>query len=150
MLRHIAKTLLVVNITMFTPSVQAQNIAIETLPPIDDRVEQNSDAQQRIQHDQAEQGIITIIRGLDKINGHTQDVEMRSGTSAKVFGVLVTVQECRYPKDNPTGDAYAFLNIRDPKNGDVIFNGWMVASSPALNALDHRRYDIWVLRCKSS
>ncbi|MGB0800115.1 MAG: DUF2155 domain-containing protein, partial [Planktomarina sp.] len=28
--------------------------------------------------------------------------------------------------------------------------GWMVASSPALNALEHPRYDIWVLRCKTS
>ncbi|MEZ5716636.1 MAG: DUF2155 domain-containing protein [Paracoccaceae bacterium] len=30
---------------------------------------------------------------------------------------------------------------------DPIFTGWMVASSPALNAMDHRRYDVWVLRC---
>ncbi|MGB1970407.1 MAG: DUF2155 domain-containing protein, partial [Paracoccaceae bacterium] len=30
------------------------------------------------------------------------------------------------------------------------FMGWMVASSPALNPLDHRRYDVWVLRCAMS
>jgi len=23
----------------------------------------------------------------------------------------------------------------------------MIASSPALNALDHPRYDVWVMRC---
>jgi len=28
-----------------------------------------------------------------------------------------------------------------------VFKGWMIASSPALNALDHPRYDVWVLRC---
>jgi hypothetical protein len=26
----------------------------------------------------------------------------------------------------------------------------MVASSPALSALDHPRYDVWVMRCSSS
>ena len=29
----------------------------------------------------------------------------------------------------------------------TIFSGWMLASSPALNALEHPRYDVWVLRC---
>ena len=31
-----------------------------------------------------------------------------------------------------------------------IFKGWMFASSPALSALDHPRYDVWVLSCSSS
>ena len=31
-----------------------------------------------------------------------------------------------------------------------IFSGWMFASSPALSALDHPVYDIWVLECKSN
>ena len=30
-----------------------------------------------------------------------------------------------------------------------VFSGWMIASSPALNALDHARYDVWVMRCKT-
>jgi len=29
------------------------------------------------------------------------------------------------------------------------FDGWMIASAPALNALDHARYDVWVMRCKT-
>ena len=28
-----------------------------------------------------------------------------------------------------------------------LFSGWMLASSPALSALDHPRYDVWVLSC---
>ena len=40
--------------------------------------------------------------------------------------------------------------IEDPLYTEVAFSGWMVASSPALNALDHSRYDIWVLRCMTS
>ncbi len=91
-----------------------------------------------------------VVRGLDKVNGHTVDANIPSGGSAELFGLLVTLSECRYPADNPTGDAYAFLTIRDPDSGAVQFEGWMIASSPALSALDHSRYDIWVLRCSNS
>ena len=95
-------------------------------------------------------GSAAVLRGLDKVNGRTADAEVAIGGSTELLGLLVTVVDCRYPADNPTGDAYAFLTIRDPNNGAVEFEGWMIASSPALSALDHSRYDIWVLRCNSA
>jgi len=33
--------------------------------------------------------------------------------------------------------------------GMNIFRGWMFASSPALNALEHPVYDVWVIDCKT-
>lgn len=33
--------------------------------------------------------------------------------------------------------------------GDNIFRGWMFASSPALNPLEHPVYDVWVIDCKT-
>ncbi|VVT06832.1 conserved exported hypothetical protein [Roseovarius sp. EC-HK134] len=89
-----------------------------------------------------------LLRGLDKINGSAQDLELANGQSG-VFGSLdVVLGECRYPQDDPAADAYAYLTISEQAGGAVIFSGWMLASSPALNALEHPRYDIWVLRCK--
>ena len=32
---------------------------------------------------------------------------------------------------------------------DMIFSGWMFASSPALSALQHPVYDVWVIDCKT-
>jgi hypothetical protein len=98
----------------------------------------------------AERGNSAVLRGLDKVNGHNMDVEIPVGGTAEVFGLIVTLTECRYPVANPTGDAFAYLTVRDPLNGEVFFEGWMIASSPALSALDHSRYDVWVMRCKSS
>ncbi|OED50010.1 hypothetical protein AB838_04040 [Rhodobacteraceae bacterium (ex Bugula neritina AB1)] len=100
--------------------------------------------------EQAEQGTAAVLRALDKVNGHSLDAEVAIGASAEMFGLLVTVSDCRFPAENPTGDAYAYLSVRDPKNGAEHFQGWMIASSPALNALDHSRYDVWVIRCSSS
>ncbi len=40
--------------------------------------------------------------------------------------------------------------IDGPKaEGINIFRGWMFASTPALNALEHPVYDVWVISCKT-
>lgn len=100
--------------------------------------------------DFASSGTGAEIRALDKVNGRTVDIEVPTGRAARVFGLVVEMAECRYPADNPTGDAYAFLVVREDNSRDALFAGWMIASSPALNALDHSRYDVWVLRCMTS
>jgi hypothetical protein len=100
--------------------------------------------------DQAESGSGAVLRGLDKVNGQTVDVELPKGGRGAVFGLDVTLADCRYPADNPTGDAYAYLTIREEAKTDIWFEGWMIASAPALSALDHSRYDVWVLRCITS
>lgn len=98
----------------------------------------------------AASGSAALMRGLDKVNGRTVDVEVPVGGTAEILGLMVTLGECRYPADNPTGDAYAYVTVRSPQDAQVHFEGWMIASSPALNALDHNRYDVWVIRCKSN
>lgn len=94
-------------------------------------------------------GLGAVLRGLDRVNGETREVDLANGAGAELFGLLVTLQECRYPINNPTGDAYAFLRVQDAESGADFFEGWMIASAPALNALDHNRYDVWVLRCNT-
>ncbi|NRA29139.1 MAG: DUF2155 domain-containing protein [Parvularculaceae bacterium] len=31
--------------------------------------------------------------------------------------------------------------------GEAIFKGWMFASSPSINAMEHPTYDVWVINC---
>ncbi len=87
-----------------------------------------------------------VLRGLDKQSGQTTDLTIRNGESA-AFGTLsVAVSACRHPSGNAAADAYAHVTITDA-TGATLFSGWMVASSPALSAMDHPRYDVWVDRC---
>lgn len=88
-----------------------------------------------------------VLRGLDKINGNLTDFELQNGEIAELGRLTIQLNECRYPTDNPSGDAFAHLVIRNKVADVSVFEGWMVASSPALSALDHARYDVWVLRC---
>jgi len=90
-----------------------------------------------------------MLKGLDKVSGVVTDLDLAKGETASVGRIEVTLSDCRYPEDN-TGEGYAWLTIRDPARDAVIFEGWMVASSPALNALDHPRYDVWVIRCTTA
>lgn len=88
-----------------------------------------------------------ILRWLDKLTGETADIELPLGQEALSGRLTIRLDSCRYPTDNPASDAEAHLTIRDNGVPDPVFEGWMVASSPALSALDHPRYDVWVLRC---
>lgn len=100
------------------------------------------------------EGVVTgtgaVLRGLDKVNAQFQDIEILNGSSVRFERLVIDLGECRYPEGNPAGDAFAFLTIREDGAPDPVFQGWMLASAPALNALDHSRYDVWVLRCKIS
>ena len=87
------------------------------------------------------------MRFLDKLTGAVVDLDMASGQSATLGRLTIQMNECRYPADNQTAEALASITVIDTGSPDPVFNGWMVASSPALSALDHPRYDVWVLRC---
>ena len=91
-----------------------------------------------------------LLRGLDKLSGAVVDIDLAPGDTGAFGRLQVTLGECRYPEDNPSGDAFAYLVIRTSGDEVPVFQGWMIASSPALNAMDHPRYDVWVLRCKIS
>lgn len=100
--------------------------------------------------DGAVSGTGAVLRALDKVNGKAIDVEIFSGGGRAVFGLEVDLADCRYPADNASGEAFAYLTIREEAGAEPSFEGWMIASAPALNALDHARYDLWVLRCITS
>ena len=90
-----------------------------------------------------------MLRGLDRMNGQLVDIQLASGDTASLGPLTVSLQECRFPSGNPSGDAFARIQVSG-SDGTAVFSGWMLASSPALNAMDHPRYDLWVLRCTSS
>jgi hypothetical protein len=87
------------------------------------------------------------LRLLDKLTGTVTDITLADDSSQKFGRLTVQLDGCRYNPDNPSAEAFAHLTILDENKTDPVFNGWMTASSPALSALDHPRYDVWVLRC---
>ncbi|MCK4861846.1 MAG: DUF2155 domain-containing protein [Rhodobacteraceae bacterium] len=91
-----------------------------------------------------------LLRGLDRINGTAQDIVIAVSETVTYERLEVTLLACRYPRGDINSDAFAQLVISDVREEVPRFIGWMFASSPALSALDHPRYDVWVLSCQSS
>ncbi len=91
-----------------------------------------------------------LIRGLDKVAGATTDLALAEGGTGRIGRLSITLGQCRYPAADPASNAYAWLSITDDfvATGPV-FEGWMIAAAPALNALDHSRYDVWLIRCSN-
>ncbi|HBB83324.1 MAG TPA: DUF2155 domain-containing protein [Sulfitobacter sp.] len=91
-----------------------------------------------------------VLRALDKISGNTIDLEITRGDSQSLGNLQITMVDCRYPVGDPAANAYAALEITENDSADPLYSGWMIASAPALHALEHFRYDIWVIRCSTS
>lgn len=91
-----------------------------------------------------------VLRALDKVSGASKDYEVTRGQTIKIGNLEVQMNDCRFPSGNPAGDAFAELEINEVGSETKMFLGWMIASAPALSALEHPRYDIWVIRCTTS
>ncbi len=88
-----------------------------------------------------------VIRWLDRVSGTSGDLELARGQAGQTGRLTILLDECRYPADGAPTDAFAHLTVTDALLQGPVFSGWMLASSPALSAMDHSRYDVWVLRC---
>ena len=91
-----------------------------------------------------------VIRALDKLTGRVDDLSLLNGASQQFGRITVRLRECRYPEGDLAGNAFAFVTVDEIGRTSPVFEGWIIASSPALSAMDHPRYDIWALRCTTS
>ena len=97
-----------------------------------------------------------VIRGLDKSTGHAQDYSLTIGRPARIGSLEVIARSCwkAAPEDAP--EVKIFVDVYDhppAREGEEsprqpIFHGWLFASSPGLNGLDHPVYDIWAIDCR--
>ncbi len=115
------------------------------------------------------------LRALDKITGNSRDLSAKVGDSLTFGRLRVTVRACYQADPRETPESAAFLEVRSttptekqpvadkPGNTStmnrgpqpigpdgLLFSGWMYASSPGLNALEHPTYDAWVISCSAS
>jgi hypothetical protein len=91
-----------------------------------------------------------ILQGLDKVTARITKLNVGVGRGVRFGSLLITVRACdkRPPEELP--EVTAFVEIIDDKPGEApekLFSGFMFASSPALSAMEHPVYDVWVIDC---
>ncbi len=92
-----------------------------------------------------------ILQGLDKTTARVSTIEAPLDQPAR-FGTLeIVARACHKKPPTETPESAAFLEIVDvrPDSPSIqVFTGWMFASSPAVSAMEHPVYDIWVTDCR--
>ncbi|HEU0070757.1 MAG TPA: DUF2155 domain-containing protein [Alphaproteobacteria bacterium] len=96
------------------------------------------------------EGSGALMQGLDKVTARISSFEAPIGAEVK-FGTLdVVVRRCVKAPPEESPESAAFVEIKELRPEEaprVLFSGWMFASSPALSALEHPVYDVWVKDC---
>jgi len=108
------------------------------------------------------------LRALDKITGRSTDIVVKIGQPARFGALTIDLRACFQTPPEEVPESAAFLRISSARPltdeaagaggggaaggpaeavSPVVFSGWMYASSPGLNALEHPVYDVWVIRC---
>jgi len=97
---------------------------------------------------------VATFAGLDKITGRITRFDVYIDETV-LFGALeITPRACyNRPASDTLQRTSAFLEVNQMSldgTSERIFTGWMFADSPALNAVDHAVYDVWLIECKTS
>ena len=98
-----------------------------------------------------------IVRGLDKHTGHARDYALPIGRAVRIGTLEVIARACAKSAPEEAPEVRIYVEVYDhpppvqnqPPQRTEIFHGWLFASSPGLNAVQHPVYDLWAIDCRS-
>jgi hypothetical protein len=96
---------------------------------------------------------VAAFSGLDKITGRITKFDVYVNETVQFGALQITPRACYTRPATETQRTSVFLEVDQVslKGGTQrVFTGWMFADSPALNAIDHSVYDIWLVDCRQS
>jgi hypothetical protein len=92
-----------------------------------------------------------VFSGLDKITGRIFPFEAAVDETVQFGALQVTPRACYTRPPTESQNTTGFVQVDEiTLDGKMrrIFNGWMFAASPGLNAVEHAIYDVWLVDCK--
>ena len=96
---------------------------------------------------------VVKLQAIDKSTARTVTFQAKVGSTIQYGSLFIKIQACRKSPPLEKPESASFLQVWEVPIGkeksEWIFSGWMFASSPALSAMDHAVYDVWVLDCLS-
>lgn len=98
---------------------------------------------------------VALLQGLDKVTARVSPLQAPLGEPIRFGRLQITARACRETPPTEPPESAAFLEIWElpPASEEAadpiqLFSGWMFASSPAVSALAHPVYDLWVVDCE--
>ena len=93
------------------------------------------------------------LRALDKITGRASVLMAPLNMPVKFATLTIVARSCYSTTGSETPETSAFLQIDDNRPDRMErreFSGWMYASSPGQNGMQHPLYDVWAIKCKTN
>jgi len=94
-----------------------------------------------------------VLQGLDKLVARVTEIEAPMDKEVRLGTLKIVVRQCVMSPPEAPPESSAFLEVteqRPDEEARKVFSGWMFASSPALSALEHPIYDVWVVACSTT
>lgn len=96
---------------------------------------------------------VAVFSGLDKITGRIIQFDVYINETVQFGALQVTPKVCYTRPPTEPQQTTGFIEVDEitlERKVRRIFTGWMFASSPGLNAVEHGVYDVWLVDCKQS
>jgi len=103
---------------------------------------------------------VAVLQAIDKVTAETLRFKAEIGKPVRYKNLVFTVKACeRAASDEAQDDSMVYLTIySQPRAASgkptpparQAFRGWMYASSPGLNPLEHPLYDAWLITCTTA
>ena len=94
---------------------------------------------------------IVVLQGLNKITARISTFEAPVGETVGFGSLVIVTRVChKTPPEEPPENT-VFLEIAEQRPDEAavpLFSGWMFSSAPAISALEHPVYDVWVKDCR--
>ena len=96
------------------------------------------------------EGKAVVLQGLDKVTARVSRLEAPIGATIRFGNLEIVPRACERtpPEEPPETSVYLEIDESRENKTERLFSGWMFASSPGLNGLEHPVYDLWPESCK--
>jgi hypothetical protein len=136
------------------PPIDAEEVAPAPPPKAQVAAKPTEAAIKRARYD------VAVIQALDKISAESMRFEAAVGRPVRYKNLVFTVRACeRSADDEAIEDSIAHVTVESQPRAAPgkpsppprqAFRGWMYASSPGLNPLEHPIYDAWLITCRAA
>ena len=94
---------------------------------------------------------LVSLHVLDKVTSRVEIIEVQVGKIVEFGSLQIEIFLCKKRPPEEVPEDFVLLRVYDKisqENSEIIFQGWMISSSPAVTPFEHPIYDVWVKDCK--
>ncbi len=91
-----------------------------------------------------------LMQAMDKVTGRVNKITIPVNSKVSFGDFSLVLRACKKRPAEETPENFAFVDVTDKSFGSEeynIFRGWLLSSTPGINAIEHPIYDMWLLEC---